>query len=358
VTTIDWESSDSDIIAHFKQAANPSGDPVETKEASPSPIPWRFHRLDRKDTRNKFRSTVDRTVFRFYTDLRVVGTDTDYPEIAADNVYIRRQLMLSLWNDIGPIASSMVPWYLRDLPVKGFGPLSKAYGFYKNGQPDTFMLDQDKNPKWHPILGVRPLKMYWISAHVTRYWHDEETGGLVSAQSPVILLLKEWQARAMAETLNTMREMKGADWDITGFPFHILNLTLKRNTDTGLKMTPAGSFNADDKEIYDVGSLPAPNFKEQGVALLTAFDDFLTTKGFALKDFPSEGAHPDGWASQKPMAQVQYEEWKSQQSKPVDKYADRSIEDLHILAEEYGVQVRKNASREKIIEAIESSIPF
>jgi hypothetical protein len=359
-----WESTDSDINKYFRQVG--SADGTVKGEERVSPIPYRFITLDRQSNKSRWTKSVDRTVYRFYNNIQTVTSDKGWTDFVTDGITIRKQLMLNLWNDLGNLPGDRIPWYLRSMPVPGFGPLSYAYGYLRNGRPDKYLIGPDGQPLWHPAHGAKPIKMYWVAAHVTRYIEPENGGALEKMEGPAILLLKEWQARELASTIDLMREMKGVDWQIDGFPFHIINMTLGRPQDVALKVTPAGSHSPEDREVYNMADrLDArPDFMAQGNALYKAMEDLLVSENCPIKDFPHIGDHAkDGWTASKPLATVQWEASKGEPEEAKEtkkaRFADRSVGELREIAAEYGIVLAKNAKREQIIEAIETvEVPF
>jgi len=373
MSKIEWESTDQDIMRMHMRANSETGEINE--EGGEYPLPYRYHILQKPSDKNRWTSTVHRTVFRFYEDIRttsyISNSGAEITELQTDGVTSRRQLMLDIWNDIAGVDVSDMPPYLRSVPVKNFGPLSKALGIMRGGKPDPYMADLPNGKKrYSDFFGVQPKPFYWMATHVTQYIPNEG-GDLDVIAGPKILLLKGWMVKALAEKVEGWRDVRGEDWSVAGFPIHMVNKRLERDMDTELSVRPAGVFGPEDKKVWDMSDQPAIDFAAQAEAQLIALDKWLVEKGAPIKDFPYEGAHADdGWWSEVPMATMQrneqmsgmtqgkggFDEFDAPDTQATDKWAGQSDEDLLALAEEYGKKIpARGRTREKIIAALEKA---
>lgn len=364
-----WKSDDAEMAAFYAASASESGEAGYT-----NPLPYRFYTLRKQDVSNRWTATANRTVYRFFGDVRSVvkplSNGKEYVDLRCDGINFRQQLTQSLWNDLAEIPSQEIPSHLHEIPVPGWTPLAKAIGLMKNGRPDPFLLEQPgQRPKYHPVNGVPPARMYWAAVHVTQYFNDKD-GQPTTSEGVGILLLKSWQVQELLKTVDNWREMLGSEWSASGFPMHIINLDLPK-PQYGLKITKAGAYNPDDAVVYDMQGLPQVDFDAQANTVIEELERLLADHGCPLRGWPEPDSNPNGWWTDRPLVVLQREQLNSSAlddgGLPVpaeavaevvipDRWEKHTDEELLDLATEYGAKIPvRNRTRAKLIAAIEDA---
>lgn len=364
----DWDSGSSAYLDILREMRIEDGE--ETERTNPLPFP--IYRIERPKSESKWRKYNDRTLFRFQgdfrTDSQTSSTGYEFYELVRTPFW-KSQLILSIWSDLGSVPTNDLPGYLRHVPVGGWSPLSKALGLTQGGQLGEYSLPRKDAKgtmkfKHHRTLGMKPEEVYWASAIVTTF-HDKEPGpGVEAVEFQAVVMMKPWHFRKFAEALDNFRQTKGRRWSIAGVPFTLHDVQPPRGvppTTTQMKIR----LEEENHEVYGPEKFRDFSFDEVALTIHSHLEDWLNQHAAPIKDYPSEGDYPDGWASTQSLYEEQYQAYLHNKATGFedndppfeeDRWSGKSNEDLEILMVEYGIPVPKRGkTRDKMISLIEKA---